>query len=113
MVKFVNQRALSSCFVTAMIFILMMSSKSWGRNHPSSAVPGGSTGSTAANVAAVDEKPSKLYRVSEYHLLAKRRVPPSGPSHRGHRTPDFARHLLKENKIFPAHMKILLGAGMA
>ncbi|KAI3466764.1 hypothetical protein Pfo_023427, partial [Paulownia fortunei] len=94
MMKLVNQRALSSSFVTAMILIVMMASKSWSRSHPSTAVPGGSTVSTAANVAALGEQPSKkLYRASDYHLLAKRRVPPSGPSHKGHKTPNFARHL--------------------
>ncbi|KAL7243456.1 hypothetical protein ACSBR1_015782 [Camellia fascicularis] len=67
------------------------------RIYPVLFVPNSRTGG-ASEVPMTDTPPPRVslqHRVGDFdHVLAKGRIPPSGPSHRGHKAPNFTRHLL-------------------
>lgn len=79
MERYISQLYLKFCIVSTIVFMLMLVSTTQGRIYPSS---GGSN----------EQRSEVLKNVSSYTLLLKRRVPPSGPSRRGHGAPNLSKH---------------------
>ncbi|GFZ07135.1 hypothetical protein Acr_19g0000720 [Actinidia rufa] len=62
------------------------------RINPALTVPANPRTGGASKMPGSDTPPARLHRV-DFHVLSKGQFPPSGPSHRGHRSPNFTRHL--------------------
>ncbi|WOL02070.1 hypothetical protein Cni_G10789 [Canna indica] len=82
--------------VLALILLLITIGVSSARPEPSS------VSIEAALKAAATTSPLAAGEAKVFHVLVKKRIPPSGPSNRGHSVPISTRHLL--NLLPPAYI---------